>query len=46
MVIAFILGLALFSSTYQMQKKYDFCKAEKFKPAYCKMQKELNKFEK
>ena len=45
-MIALIIAFSIFSSTYQMQKKYDFCKAENFKHEYCELQKKMSKFEK
>lgn len=40
-----IIAVSLFSSTYQMQAKYDYCKSIEFKGEYCKTQKKLNKYE-
>lgn len=43
----FILLTALiFSSGFQFQQKYDYCKAEAFKPDYCKLQKSMSKYDK
>ncbi len=45
-MIAFIIALSIFSSAYQMQKKYDYCKAESFSHKYCELQKKMSQFEK
>ena len=44
MELAFVL--ALFFGGYFMQNSYDICKEAKFQPKECKLQKEMNKYEK
>ena len=43
-MIAFLIGVLLLSSGYQMQEKFDYCEKKEFEGEYCQVQKKLSKY--